>query len=556
MFFVTNNAALGGTYCFRATSTIGTVNHYDIFPEITLEGIINNSPYFTVNPIDSGSAVNTPTNYGTDVDFYATAEDDDGDDFYLAVCRTNNVIAGNNTSPTCSGGAWCISGLASSTDENACSYTIATSTEINNWYAFVCDHHAGSGVAKCSLGSQGGWANDNDSPFVVNNPPQFTSTFTVVDHQDPGSVFTIGTVSSDTDTAGTQDSMNIFVCLTNSATSSGCTNGVNDTVCSIIATTTPNASCDYADEAPTPAGLRTYYTFVYDSHGLAATTNSLSSSLTINNVAPVFGSLLLNAGNPISLNLKGAPDTTISVINDSLSDQNGCGTLLSATAVIYMSNVAGGFNCTADDNSCYQIGVSHCAIGDCSGEEDMTASLTCSADLKYFAISTDDATNNPNEAYNWLSRVLLYDGATYSATTSGAVELLTTTGLDIYENIIDFGSDLEVGTNTGNKNATTTIKNIGNSPISISVSGTNMTGNPSGSIGVTNIEWSMDNFSWSSGTDLTPVDQNTFISIAKPINISGFTDYVYWGIGIPWGTDASVFQGKNNFTAILDNGAW
>ena len=64
---------------------------------------------------------------------------------------------------------------------------------------------------------------------------------------------------------------------------------------------------------------------MFDNHGLEATSSPLSSSYTIDNVPPVLGTLLLNGGLPVTLNVKGAPDVTVSTVNSSVTDQNAEG---------------------------------------------------------------------------------------------------------------------------------------------------------------------------------------------------------------------------------------
>jgi len=555
----TDNANTAGTYCFRVTDDGTDLDDYDIFPVLTLSGNTNNAPYFTVNPSDNGSASTSPTNYGTNVSFTATAQDDDvGDDYYLAICKTNAITAGNNAPPSCTAGDWCISNLASSTNEASCDYSTADSGEELEWYAFACDKHAGFSIAKCSSVSQGG-SNSNASPFAINHPPVLTSITTDNDNQDPGSTFNISAVSLDNDSFGAVDTMDFYICRgTSAAYGIGCAGGASDTICSVLATTSSDISCSYDDIAPTPSGANNYHAFLFDGHGLAADNNYLDGSYTVNNVAPVLGSLVLNNGSDITLNLSGAPDTQIQIVNTSVVDQNGCDSgLVSAAATVYMSGASGGSSCTSNDSDCYQINIANCVKSDCVDDEDSTAVYTCTTDMKFFAVPTDDSTGNPWESHNWISYLNVYDGSNYVSTTSAGVELITNIALGVTENIIDFGSDLFVGENSGTNNATTTVVNFGNSPIDTSLSGTNMIGNPSGSINVDNMEWSLtEGFSWSSGSDLSISDTGVDISAPNPISEEVVMDKVYWGIGIPFGSDVSIYYGQNNFSVSLDNNDW
>ena len=390
---------------------------------------------------------------------------------------------------------------------------------------------------------------------MINHPPVFSSITTLVNNLDPGGTFTISTVSTDNDTVGTADTLSFYVCYSNSANFAGCAGGPSDTVCSASATSSPNAKCYYSDTAPTPAGNTTYYGFLYDSHGVAAAANSRSSTYTINNTASSLGTLQLNGGNNIDLFLKGTT-TPVNTYIASVSDQNGCQSLLSATAKMYMSNVSGGYNCSANDNDCYSLGTTQCSLTGCGGASDYDGAFTCTTSLKYFAIPTNDIGNNTYEPYNWLSRITIYDGSNYTSTSSAGVELNTNTALDVLESKIDFGSDLFMGDNTGSANQTTTIVNIGNSPIKTNLSGTDMQGQAGGTITAGYIEWKLDSFNWSSGNDLSTVGEVISIYGPRPSSTSDVLDLMYWGIGIPYGSNATDYRGTNTFAVVLGDSGW
>ncbi|MGI5828125.1 MAG: hypothetical protein ACOX6V_03865 [Patescibacteria group bacterium] len=132
----------------------------------------NTAPTFTAGPAENPvSSATTPTNVGSDVTFEATANDANGENYYLAICKTDAVTAVNGGAPTCDGGAWCVSSATASDAEATCSYTaLQGDVESNDWYAFVCD---GSAAAACSTSSQG--SGDSGSPFKVNHAPIFNT---------------------------------------------------------------------------------------------------------------------------------------------------------------------------------------------------------------------------------------------------------------------------------------------------------------------------------------------------------------------------------------------
>jgi len=271
----------------------------------------------------------------------------------------------------------------------------------------------------------------------------------------------------------------------------------------------------------------------------------------------LLGTLTLNGGSDIALNMRGGGDKSVSTVNANITDNNGCQSLVSATAAIYLSSVAGTYGCTADDNNCYQITTGNCVISGCAGPSGTTATYTCTAGMKYYAIPTDVTAGNPWEPDNWISRINIFDGTVYTATTSSGVEVLTTQALDVLEPTINFGSNFQAGENTGTSSKTTNVMNIGNSPINSDLYGTNMNGNPSGTLGVANIEWSLTNqFPYTSGTDLLTSVAEAPINALKPTSTIDVIKPVYWGIGIPYGSDASTYTGLNTFSAVIYSSGW
>jgi hypothetical protein len=554
MFSVTSNAIAAETYCFRVTDSGSELDAYSRYPAATIGGSNNNAPYFDVLPSDNGSSLSIPTNEGSNVAFTARADDDEGDSYYLAVCKTAAITPGNNTAPTCGGGAWCISGATSAGGDASCNYLASsTSPEQGDWYAYVCDLRSGFGVSACSAYSQGSGSVNNDSPLAVNHRPSFSSVTTLVPSQNPGATFNINTVSADTDSAVSADTLYLYVCKTADANFSGCVGGVSDTVCSAIATSSPNASCSFTDIAPTPSGSTTYYAYLFDSHGLGASSNYLSSSYAINNVTPIFGDLVLNDRADISPNIRGGADVAVTVVSSSTVDMNGCTDISSAVGSVYISNVASGPTCSPNDNYCYQITTSDCVISACDNDEDSSAIVTCTTYVKYHMMPTDDFSNNP--ALYWLGYMQLSDGANMPTITSDPVDVTTNMALDVVEDVINFGNNMYAGDDTGAWNATTTVVNSGNSPIDTILSGTNMD-SPGYSIPVNSIEYSLNNFSYTSGVDLTILGENVDIFAPRPTSVATTSDQILWGLGVPYGADASNYQGYNTFTVTLDGDSW
>jgi uncharacterized delta-60 repeat protein len=136
----------------------------------TTLGISNQPPAFTAGPSDGGSSAATPTNVGSNVTFTATASDPNGDNYYVAICKTAAITPHNGSAPTCDGGSWGSVGgsTVSGSPITPITYTtLASDPESNVWYAYACD---GNGISdNCSAYAQGSGA--TGSPFYVNHAP-------------------------------------------------------------------------------------------------------------------------------------------------------------------------------------------------------------------------------------------------------------------------------------------------------------------------------------------------------------------------------------------------
>jgi hypothetical protein len=243
--------------------------------------------------------------------------------------------------------------------------------------------------------------------------------------------------------------------------------------------------------------------------------------------------------------------TTISATG-TVTDFNGYQDIIQATSSIYRSGV--GAQCTADDNSCYQIASTSCTFLDCAGN---SCTLSCSADIYFFADPTD--AGSTFAADTWLSRVQVEDSSgAVDVVTAAAVELLTLFGLSVDTDIAyDDGGELgiAVGTDTGAVNATTTVSNTGNKNIDIQLSGTNLTGGAS-SIPVGEQKYATSTFAYSSCSIcqfLTGSATSFEVDLPKPTSTSTpIVDDVYWGINIPLGTGNVLHEGTNTFIATSD----
>ncbi len=519
----------------------------------------NAPPAFTVDPAESPVSTSTsPVNVGGTISFTATADDPEDNSYYLIVCDSPGVTAHNGAAPTCDNTQFCVSGLTADTNQATCVYNNVTDpgSEIEEWYAYVCDNHATE--ADCSSYSQGSAPNiaASSSPFYVNHAPVFTAVNTTIDNQEPGGTFTFTASTTDSDVEGGADVLYLYICDTNSwATSTGCG---GTTLCTATSTS-PNVSCDWTSPIPTADQAYTYYAFVKDWHEMPASNNPRTNTYTVINVAPTIGagSIVLNNGNDINLNIRGAPEVVVVASSSTVIDNNGCSDLANGTSTIYLSSVTGGPDCTADDNNCYQIGTANCMITDCSGT---TAHLICSTTMAFYTIPTD---TGDYSASSWFVRMTAIDddGAkgSNSYTTLNGVEVIASAALDVSESQIDYGT-VKSSFDTGDYNATTTIVNYGNTPLDSDISGTDMTKGTSSTdkIPANQQTYDLSNFTYPGTYTLSSTTPATLdVVVPRPTSTADVSDQVFWGIAIPAGTPSGDYGGTNTFQAAVDSdGNW
>lgn len=178
----------------------------------------------------------------------------------------------------------------------------------------------------------------------------------------------------------------------------------------------------------------------------------------------------VNGGvDPIVLN---PATTTLVTVTSTITDSNGAGAITYATSTFYRNGV--GATCTADPLDCYQIPSSSCVF---SGS---TSTVTCTANVWYFAQSTGGATGNASSTYpsdSWKAAITVGDstGATSTA-VSNAVDVGVLTAVDIGANAsISYGTLGAGATTATGQEPTTTVQNAGNSSTTLSVWGTDLT---------------------------------------------------------------------------------
>jgi len=255
----------------------------------------------------------------------------------------------------------------------------------------------------------------------------------------------------------------------------------------------------------------------------------------------------LNAGADIAL----SPGTTTTIYaTGTVTDLNGFTDFAGATSTAFRSGVTE--TCSEDQNNCYREETPQCNYTACAGN---SCTLSCAFDIYYFAEATDNA---PYAGETWRSYVEVADqsGATTSA-FAPSVDLLTINAITLATstNSINYGS-LTPAADTGSYNATTTVINIGNNNIDVSIDGTDLSDGGASTIPVSEQKFASTTFDYSAcgfcstlATTSTAIEVNLF----KPTSTSTpVVADVYWGIQIPFGTTAAPHQGTNTFYAVTD----
>ncbi len=115
------------------------------------------APTFTTSPAHAPD----PVDQGNPVTFTATANDNNGDAWWLVICTTSTAPTGNDPSPpTCAATTYCASSSSVASDtQNTCDWT-STGSGAQNYFGFACDI-----TDRCSA------ADSTNSPLNVNVPP-------------------------------------------------------------------------------------------------------------------------------------------------------------------------------------------------------------------------------------------------------------------------------------------------------------------------------------------------------------------------------------------------
>lgn len=284
--------------------------------------------------------------------------------------------------------------------------------------------------------------------------------------------------------------------------------------------------------------------------------DTASTAVSVGNASPSIGSVSLNGGNDININegtFKWA-STTMTV-----TDTNGCAEISSVVAKLYRTATStDGTTCSQNDLSCY-IGVGSTTPDECiatttgntcDGGADTSVEYDCGFKIWYVADPTDAGTY---AGHVWAVSATTTDTSAANGTatnTDETIEIISQNALDVTASIDH--TSVSAGSNTGATNQPTTVTTTGNTAIDTEVSGTDMTG--AGTITVGNQKYGIANDTYASLTGtLTGSAVTQELDNVKPTaTTSPQTDIVYWGLNVPAGTSPGSYSGTNTFGAVSD----
>jgi hypothetical protein len=245
-----------------------------------------------------------------------------------------------------------------------------------------------------------------------------------------------------------------------------------------------------------------------------------------------------------SLSLINEGGTTTVMATGTVTDYSGYADIVPvATGTIYRKSL--GESCTANDNNCYTPAKTQCTVSACAG---ISCTLSCQADLQYFAEPTDIGTYASDI---WTASVHVHNQANVSDTASADAELNTLKALAFTSNTVDFGS-MDIGSTTpAFANPSATIQNTGNAQFGIDIAGSDLTTTGS-TITVDNEKVATSTFDYSSCTLCTTLSTSTAplsLTFPKPISTTPVVNSLYFGLYVPFGTKPLTHNGQISVSA-------
>lgn len=556
--------------------------------------VLNTPPNWTVDAQESTeSSSSTPTNSGSVVTFIATGTDDNAENYYLLICKTNGAPTPNSgAAPSCNGGnanRWAVSvSTVSGVQASAATTTTEAFPEDNPWFAWICD--ANITLPQCNAVVKSG-SGTTKTPFVVNHRPSFT-VFIDDSPKLPGATVTWMSTSTDADIVRGSDTVKLFVCKANDFTGTAC--GVGGTYCSsgFVAS---DPTCNVALANPLPDRNYTSYGFVIDqsNHAASGGAQGTNSVLTVSNATPTVSAATISlndtdAVGPLTLTqMQG--QTTGFTVTFTVSDDNSCianasttREIATTTVNVYRSGItqagcdqSGEYNA----NNCYPNAVNSVmwnpvCVQDsntCFGEGDPTAAWTCTFPLWYVADSTVAGSQFPTE--DWRASVQafdkLYSTSTLVEGTAGTpgTELQSFLAFNVATTAISYGG-LQPGQQNDPLSQTTDMIAIGNVGLNQTLQGDDMCTTFTGTtlcqpyatstIPADQQKFATSSVSYATGTALSSTTALQLdVKVPKTTSTSSpQTKNTFWGIHIPNAiTLAGDYLGRNTLIGVTSSAA-
>jgi hypothetical protein len=538
----------------------------------------NTAPNFTTSPAESAASdTTTPTNVGSNTTWLGTANDTNGDNYYLLICSSDSATPGTGGgAPSCGGTQYCVSSSTADDAQATCNrIALIGDSESNTWYGFACDA-AASEQACNSTGDQG--TGSSGSPFETNHAPTF-STYTSADlSQDPGETVTWTTFASDSDTSSA-DTVSFYVCTTASFTGGGSPACGATELCSQTGQGS-DPSCGYVIPTPTPDSTgNTAYGYIVDSHGFVSigAPQGTNQAYIVNNVAPTIA-----AANIQLKDTDGSGDLTLTTSNGEtqdflvdfiVTDNNSCDSNEISSAIMHarLSSISSA-NCDSDGeddtDNCYanaQAGTGgqcfqYVTYDSCSGTSDATVGWRCEFPLNYNTEPT--VTGSTQAADTWRVAIQVTDD---DAAPSSLVDDIGSVEVGMFMSYaLTSGSPIVYGSVDATEDSTEqtlTMESRGNVGLDVEMSG----GNGSGdgmcvsdyptcaglTIDTTQQVYNLTSAQgWSSGTAFTNSATEAEMNVTKPTSVGNGSDSIYMYLRVPSGTGQGSYSGQNVIAGV------
>ncbi|MFH1527798.1 MAG: hypothetical protein ABIG69_14295 [Bacteroidota bacterium] len=267
-----------------------------------------------------------------------------------------------------------------------------------------------------------------------------------------------------------------------------------------------------------------------------------AATATVGNELPVASAANLNT---TAIILTENATTTV-IATTTVTDNNGCGNIVSVAGVIYRTDKLA--SCVADTNDCYPSITCTIVSGTCGAAPDVTADYTCTINMEYYADPTDSTALASTTNWTFQATPTDTEGAGTPATDTEEVNSLSALNVT---GTIAYGT-LALGANTGATNQTAIVTNTGNRSIDVQLSSAADMICTVGVIPVGNQKYAAAGFTYGTG-DIALSGTPTTLALTLPQRTSTeITANTYWGLAMPSLGVNGTCSGTDVFTALAD----